>query len=566
MNRDGHLLALACGDPRKTPSTFTRFVFPFAYHPTIISGTPARENAVGLHFQEIKPCLERKKYFTIETSKVLHESAKWFRINEVSEGSRPENDDKPRCWSDTPWTKGVTLHRGDRKIRTCMLPPQIVLFEWDRSQFENRQRRDGEQSVFSIGFLFLDIYFPRPTESTHSPILDDLLFINDMFRYFDCPYCQHTDQFVSAMREVPLSYSPPYKRVADLSVCDARQSYFDRWARLLAFPLRAGKDGPWYHLIKNPRRAIEGARSFLCGQSTDPDFLVYADNRTYVWSSAVLKKRVDGLQGLARTSTTKSHQFGHWIKLLNVDPPDKYQPTRTHYTTEFERKWAKDRTYHRWEEDGTWYGFTYHSGVQLTSETIPEDGQKKENPYIRHFAGIYFDMAILLFYLRMALFRFSRRLAEITAEKKSFLDRKWAKGFESLREQFSEFGILYQYPLLSNQQQGIEMYSLAREQFDIADFYTEIKSEIENTHEFIELVEAKKLSKKANLIAWIGIPLAASALLTGLLSLNVDDLHVWECFTAKCPFNPEFWILAVISMSPIFLAVLCWAIKKVLKK
>ncbi|MGH8613413.1 MAG: hypothetical protein ACREYF_15710 [Gammaproteobacteria bacterium] len=62
----------------------------------------------------------------------------------------------------------------------------------------------------------------------------------------------------------------------------------------------------------------------------------------------------------------------------------------------FEREWAKERTYRRWEEWGSYYGFNYHSGAMLgPPETNP--------PFWRHFAEVYFDQVLLLLYLRVSL-------------------------------------------------------------------------------------------------------------------------------------------------------------------
>ena len=117
----------------------------------------------------------------------------------------------------------------------------------------------------------------------------------------------------------------------------------------------------------------------------------------------------------------------------------------------FERRWAKERTYHRWEELGTWYGFNYHSGVMIG----PPFNTPHDTPIWRHFRQMYFDTALLLLYIRVTLFRFSRQLTKITSEY-DITESKSHKVFQCLRADFTTFTIRYQFPLLSNQQQAIE--------------------------------------------------------------------------------------------------------------
>ena len=91
------------------------------------------------------------------------------------------------------------------------------------------------------------------------------------------------------------------------------------------------------------------------------------------------------------------------MKFLNVDPP--WAPLES--CSDLEREWAHERTYYRWAESGSLYGFSYHSGVLLAP------GNPKSRLSL-HFSDMYFDMVILLFYLRVSCFRFSRELGAIS--------------------------------------------------------------------------------------------------------------------------------------------------------
>ncbi len=563
-------LELVCRNPQdedeKNPATFSRFVMPFAFHVEKIAPSVNR-----LHFRENDPTdpdlLSRKKYFTNETGKVLFQHAKWLEINMRPQGKLDGvggDRKKVNCWQDTPWHRGVTLYGRCNEIITRMLPPRLVLFEWRNIQDRTRNK---QADILQSGFLLVDLYFsPDPAAGT-PPILDDLLLINELFRYFDPPYPEHIKDFINALKNVPLEYETREPLTVGNCV-DHVKRYFQRWASLLSLPICIGNHAgqeQWYRLF--PQEWLENAGNRLNEAVTGKDFaeancLVYADNRAYVWSAAILKGGGKALQRFAGTVTWHAHEYGHWIKLLNVDAPDDEGiACNTHGSSrEFEKQWAKERTYHRWEQWGTWYGFSYHSGVMLAAD--------EKNPiFCRHFREMYFDIALLLFYLRVTLFRFSSRLSQVAeqrlghSKKSAGTDKQLIDDFTELRDSFSTFTLLYQFPLLSNQQQAIEMYELARKHFDIDDFYKEIKGEIDDTHEYIELKQANRLSKTANYIAWIGLPLALAALITGLFGMNFNDLHIWEYWQPggkRCTPNGEFVVSALIACIPLIIALFIW--------
>ena len=69
-------------------------------------------------------------------------------------------------------------------------------------------------------------------------------------------------------------------------------------------------------------------------------------------------------------------------------------------------EWAAERTYRRWAHYGTLYGYTYHSGTMLS-------GPSYEPPTCQHFKEFYFEQALLMLYIRVGLFRFSKELTSL---------------------------------------------------------------------------------------------------------------------------------------------------------
>jgi hypothetical protein len=516
------LTRLTCGNPKEgIPASFSRFVLPFAYQLQNTAPQPQ-----GLFYQEIPTnedkYKQRRKYLTNETALVLFERAKWFEIPQAT-------------WLRTPWeteTIKVTLKTGEFHIK--MLPPTLVLFE-----FPKNPENINKNNLLQTGFLYVDVYFPK--EQAAKPTLDDLLLFNDLFRHFDIPHEDHPAGYKNALKNIPIDYpindSANYLKLADASLSDC---YFSRWLNLLKIPLNY--EGSNYKLM--PDKWMEKAgkwinKAEIQTSSDDAHFLIHVDNRCYVWTAAFLKGVLDGEVDIPDekkgggealnkafneppiTPLPEAQHFGHWVKFLNIDLPNN-TPIETHqFISEFEKDWAKQRTYNRWQHDGTWYGFNYHSGVMLASASSPAH-------LCQAFREVYFDQTLLLLCLRTILFHFSRELSLLIHKDTD----KLLEDIRRVRNEFSKFAILYQFPSLSNQQQGIEMYTLARKCLDIDELYQEIQTEINNAHDFLEQSESTKLNSAANTLAQWGVPLAAASVVASLFGMNQYDL-------GSCIFNQE---------------------------
>ena len=242
-----------------------------------------------------------------------------------------------------------------------------------------------------------------------------------------------------------------------------------------------------------------------------------------MWTCAIVEGGGTALAEAFPTPRFEASAFGHWIKLLNVDEPGE-TPDKTHESTEFERNWARERSYHRWEEQGTFYGFNYHCGAMLGPPSKPPEAP----PLWQHFGHMYFDQTLLLLYLRVGSFSFSRQLSCISAQARDTTAarckgriRRVAAAFQGLRWDFALFTNLYEFPLLSNQQQGLEMYEKARESMDVRQLFREIQEEIRSSHEYLEVragQEQTHMSTRLTVVATMGLALG---LATSFLGMNI---------------------------------------------
>lgn len=508
---------------------------PFAYRPEQDSTLSTAQ----LYFAPAPPDdqILREAYLTQETADVLFKRARWMRFQGPVEH----------------WDVAVSGRDG-QALAVTIASPWLVLFESPDRLEDNPA--SSEEDLLRAGFLLVEFYFPEGQENR--PNLDDLLTVNELFRYWQSPFPRHAEVkgYKRLLDHVPLKLTDPQSPL--IKDCPTADIYLERWASFLELPIKLGNDiGRLYPVqwdkdtrawvIRHQGLSAQGKTT----ASKSRGWAVYADERAFVWTCALLKK---GGNELRQTFKQAEHaanappwSFGHWIKLLNVDPPtkagaeEKPPPSeeelvrRTHNSFRFEQDWAKQRTYLRWAELGTFYGFAYHGGAMLAEPM-------EEPPLWRHFGQMYFDQVLLLLYLRVTLFRFSARLNDFSsaAMERSFHvadNGECLRQFQQIRRAFMHFTNLYQFPLISNQQQGIEMYALAREVMDVDEFYREVKEEIHNANDYLTAREnhsltdtTTKLSKVATLI--LPIVLASSFLGMNMFSAEGcwSSVFLWLLF------------------------------------
>ena len=477
------------------PGAFTRFVIPFAYR-TVKAEPPPKGGGQKWTWQEDKS-RERRLYLTPETDAVLHGRAKWLKL----EGDGVEFD----------FEAGVGPDRGcagREKREFWRLPPKMVLFEWDDDGTHAGKAGSPDEDLLRTGFLVLDIEVRDAKTS-----LDDLLFFNERFRYWLCPWEGHEKKESnkpdsgSGYGDVVRNYLEKAKEcLPERAVGDP---YLERWDALLRLPLNLG-DGQ-YSLVDND--AISNARAWAkAGKGASRGWVVYTDNRAFVWACAVIDGTNGGGSGggaLAKTfgsPVSMPHRFGHWLRLVNVDPPAE-TPCDTHAgMSAFEMKWIKAATYSRWAHWGSWYGYCQHAGAAI----VPPS----ENPPLwTHFRDIYFDQVLLLLYLRVATFRFSQRLCDISIEARKAPrndEAMFQQRFRKLRWEFALLTNLYRFPLVSSQQQGIEMYALARKQLDVDELFGEVEQEIRASEEYLSSrvnLEQSKTATGLQVVATLAVPI-----------------------------------------------------------
>lgn len=466
--------------------SFTRFVLPFAYELE-----PFEQQATLVYRQRSADHLdgdagyEKYHYHTIETARALYRRAAWYQL---------EHGDPSHTWCATVDVSRRDSSHNQAKYRV-KTEARLALFE-----------SDSRARLLRIGFLLLDLTFP---DQRRAPTLDDLLHLNEKFRFWRLPWHGHENHGYADLVDHFESQLPE-------KIPSRQQTYLGRWTRFLRLPIE--RDGKLFSLVswRSLEEAEDATRKPL-KESWGQGWCVYTDNRAFVWTCAVLPGGVAAIRRRVSPSgqNRPAHELGHWVKLLNVDSPAE-RPQRTGETNTFERGWAKDRTYQRWTEGDAVYGFTTHSGAAV----VPRNGL----PLARHFRDLYFAQTLLLLYVRMCTFRFSTELSRISGDaldRKVRRDDEWRREFAKLRREFALLTNLYLFPLVSNQQQGIELYSLARKHLDVEELFREVEAEVLKTHEYFQAEAEQTQASQTATLTWIGTLFLPLALLIGFFGMDI---------------------------------------------
>lgn len=535
------------GDPGHAPASFSRFVLPFAYalKKEEGCGTAPDPAAAGTGKRERwelarpSPLDGQYQYFTPETADVLYGRARVASLAEFDTGSGAFAKSKP---------ERLTVDAG--RYEVMIEPPRLVLFEWpvaigDPVSGDPVSCDAPGDDPMLVGFLWYEVWFPQfhrdgKRQRLH---LSDVLRFNEMFRYVRQPFEGHRaapdgfDAFFATPAQVhpqppetpgvPPAGSDGVARPSPQAPQDD-DPYFDRWFPRLTLPLYDPDGAICYRLFPVHWEPLSRAWA-RGGSTTEAHAMCHPDDRAFVATFAQVAGGANSLlpeaaplpdslppPGELDERTRRLMRAPGWLALLNVDKPGDFASAPV-----FWQNWAEARTYSRWAHYGTLYGFSPHSASAIADVCT-------EPPLCRHYRGHYFDQTMLLLYLRAVIFRISQRINLITAQERGKPADN--KAFHALNRKISDFVNLYQFPFLSLQQQGVEMYALQRLHMDIDDLYREVCEEVQRTQAQIDMNKQIKLSdasvRLSELATW-GIPMAAAAL-TGVAWNDLGLVHFWR--------------------------------------
>jgi len=532
---ESHVLSahvrLEFGGPEDNSSaSFTQFILPISYSPQIYpepgKGPYYRPLSFSHEFKSSWPAHalinERRRYFTEETGNMLYQHAAWFKLAGY-QAERPSFIFQSRSTS--------------RLIPVTFSEPRLVLFNWSSALAEGKKNSNSGSEINPLlnGFIILEIY------ANCSIALCEQMELNETLRHIQVPFANYYEKEQKERYSDLVSKGFPWRKIAAPSNGSDTINW-QKWIDLLRFPAQDASSGLYFSIA--PSHCVEEGKSVVQQDAWAGENHVFkaSDTKAFVWSCAVQSKDARNVRRRligefisndpSRDIPSADHwKFGDWIKFLNIDGPGISEKNHEYHQSMlecsiYEQAWVAEpyRTYTRWAHYDTLYGYSDHSGCAFISDS-------EDPPFWLQWRTIYRDQALFLLYVRATLFRFSRAISSITQER---LDGDFASGgkgcseadfkarFESLRQQFVYFANLYQFPLLSTQQQGLEMYKAQREALDIDSLYREVQSQIDNAHSHSALKSQEKAVSLTTTITVLGIPLLLAGLIAALLGMDLS--------------------------------------------
>ena len=144
-----------------------------------------------------------------------------------------------------------------------------------------------------------------------------------------------------------------------------------------------------------------------------------------------------------------------------------------------------------------------------------------------HFRHHYFALSLIAFFYRASLLRFKHKLAEISDEMheegdQAILEYRFREKADLLSKEFMRFRTLYWFSEVSNQVQGIELFSLQRNHLNLETLFDEVVSDIESAAGLLRQWDAQRQSDNSMALAWVGALFAIAAPVVAALSRYLD--------------------------------------------
>jgi Mg2+ and Co2+ transporter CorA len=199
-----------------------------------------------------------------------------------------------------------------------------------------------------------------------------------------------------------------------------------------------------------------------------------------------------------------------WYKYIFID-----NDSTTIQNEQMKEKLLAQATYDRWSNYGTIYGITRYSWTCL-SPSLPTLKQKRADMIADHMNTMYFQMTILLLANRTSILRFSDEIAAVATAKNS-------NRLESLYSRYLTFYNRLYFKEVTHQDQGIELYDIARKQMKIDEHIEKLDNKFTKLFEFADLQAEKQRNQSLDLLTKMGAVFLPPSLLVAIYSMGIFD-------------------------------------------
>lgn len=203
----------------------------------------------------------------------------------------------------------------------------------------------------------------------------------------------------------------------------------------------------------------------------------------------------------------KTRFSSSWYKYLFVDSGDE-----TCQDDDMKTSLLKRHTYLRWRKWSSLYGVSRYSFVFLTNSTAPQY-------LLDYFETIYARMTELVIVQRASMLRFSKEVSDLCAMKDLNAEELSGRA-GALYKEYIRFINQVNFREVSAQDQGIEIYAMLRSCLQLEEYIQDLDGEIEELHQYVQLMEEREHNDKATLLNNLAAILLPVSIVTGFWGMN----------------------------------------------
>lgn len=183
------------------------------------------------------------------------------------------------------------------------------------------------------------------------------------------------------------------------------------------------------------------------------------------------------------------------------------------------KKQLEDHTYKRWSDLGTLYGMSRDSFVCMSAEA--EFFEKEDLPRLdMHMNTVYYQIAVLALVQRASVIKFSAEVAGLADMAKTHSDKETLNRIKDLYMNYIEFINKVYFREVTSQIQGVEIYNQFHKVMRIADDVRDLDGEIQELHNYAEMVKQYDMARRSESLNKFGFPLLIASLVAGILGIN----------------------------------------------
>lgn len=200
-----------------------------------------------------------------------------------------------------------------------------------------------------------------------------------------------------------------------------------------------------------------------------------------------------------------------WYQYVFVDGKEK-----TVFSPNMQKRLIQDATYDRWM-NYKWglalYGMSRYSFVALTNNS--EFAKSKLRNDVQ---SLYFQMIILLLAIRTSILRFSDEIASLASHETLDTEK-----LSKLYHRYLTFYNRLYFKELTHQEQGIELYDMARKQMKIDEHMEKLDGKFTKLFEFAKMQSDDIASEKMDKLTVMGAIFLPPSLMVALFSMGIFE-------------------------------------------